>query len=286
MSTELLIPVDQINPNPVSPSAASDYRPLQRSAIERVVSPLDQLAENSERLFARSLGNVQHGNRTYPLPRYVFLGPDGGGNTIRIGIFAAIHGDEQEGAFALTRFASLLESEPQLAQGYAIYLYPVCNPTGFEDRTRHSRSGKDLNREFWKDSSEPEVRLLESEICMQAFDGIITLHGDDTSDGLYGFVGGSVLSESLLEPALIAAEKFLPRNHNHVIDGFHAKSGIINDGYRGMLKHVPNMPRPPFEITFETPQKAPVHLQVEAFVAALQTMLVEYRHLISIAQNI
>ena len=257
----------------------------QRSPIERLLSPLDQLAENSERLFSKSLGEFQSAGQTYRVPRYVFLGPDGGGNTIRIGVFAAIHGDEPEGTFALTRFASLLEANPQLAQGYALFLYPVCNPTGFEDRTRHSRSGKDLNREFWSESQEPEVRMLQSEICLQAFDGIVTLHGDDTSDGLYGFVGGSVLSESLLEPALAAAEKVLPRNRNHVIDGFDARRGIINDGYRGMLKHVPNLPRPPFEITFETPQKAPVHLQVEAFVAALKTILVEYRHLISIAQN-
>jgi predicted deacylase len=214
------------------------------------------------------------------------MGPKGGGDTIRIGIFAAIHGDEPEGALALTRFVSLLEADPQLAAGYALFLYPVCNPTGFEDNTRHSRSGKDLNREFWSQSSEPEVRYLESEICMHAFDGIITLHGDNTSDGLYGFVGGSVLSENLLEPALRAAEKVLPRNHGRVIDGFAANRGIINDGYKGMLKHVPNMPRPPFEITFETPQESPLHLQVEACVAALQTILTEYRYLIAIAQNI
>jgi hypothetical protein len=44
--------------------------------------------------------------------------------------------------------------------------------------------------------------------------------------------------------------------------------------------------RPPFELTLETPQKAPLHLQVEALSAALQTILVEYRYLLAIAQNI
>lgn len=35
-----------------------------------------------------------------------------------------------------------------------------------------------------------------------------------------------------------------------------------------------------------TPQKSPLHLQVEAFNAALKTILVEYRYLMAVAQNI
>ena len=42
----------------------------------------------------------------------------------------------------------------------------------------------------------------------------------------------------------------------------------------------------PFEIVFETPQKAPIELQVEAFVAALRTIMTEYVLLMSFAQNI
>ena len=47
-----------------------------------------------------------------------------------------------------------------------------------------------------------------------------------------------------------------------------------------------DLKRPPFEITLETPQKAPLHRQVEAFSSALQTILIEYRYLMAIAQNI
>jgi len=262
-------------------------KPLpERRAVDRLLAALDQFADASH-ILKHSLGRFESGEETYSLPRYVYLGQKGGGDTIRIGIFATIHGDEPEGALALTRFVSALEKNPEIAKGYALFLYPICNPTGFEDNTRHSRSGKDLNREFWKQSAEPEIRGLESEIIMHAFDGIITLHSDDTSDGLYGFVGGDVLSENLLEPALREAEQFLPRNQRRIIDGFPAERGIINSGYSGVLKSIPGLPpRPPFEITLETPQKAPLHRQVEAFAAALQTILVEYRYLIAIAQNI
>jgi len=258
----------------------------ERRDMDRLLASLDELAENSSRLISKTLGQFENSGKAYRLPRYVYLGPKGGGDIIRIGIFAAIHGDEPEGALALTRFVEALEKNPEIAQGYALFIYPVCNPTGFEDNTRHARSGKDLNREFWRQSAEPEVRFLESEICLHAFDGIITLHSDDTSDGLYGFATGAVLSENLLEPALREAERFLPRNKRLVIDGFAARRGIIADGYGGMLQSIPGLPRPPFEITLETPQKASLHRQVEAFAAALQTILVEYRYLIAIAQNI
>jgi predicted deacylase len=263
----------------VTPAAA-------RRDVSRLLAPLDQMAESSAHFLSKSMGQFEVAGQSYTLPRYIYLGPKGGGDTIRLGIFATIHGDEPEGALALTRFVSLLETDRELAKGYALFLYPVCNPTGFEDNTRHARGGKDLNREFWRQSPEAEVRFLESEICMHAFDGILTLHTDDTSDGTYGFVKGSVLSENLLEPALQEAGRFLPRNRRRKIDGFRAHKGIIQAGYEGMLQSVPGVSRPPFEITLETPQKAPLHLQVEAFAAALRTILVEYRYLQAVAQNI
>lgn len=255
-----------------------------RRALRRLLAPLDERAANSDHFFRKPIGAQPDG--AGGLPRYLYLGPRGGGDYLRLGIFATIHGDEPEGALGLTRFVSLLERNPEIAEGYALFLYPVCNPSGFEAGTRYSQTGKDLNREFWNDSTEPEVHWLETELWTHAFDGIITLHSDDTSEGLYGFVNGQVLSESLLEPALIAAERHLPRNRREVIDGFPARNGIITSGYQGMLQAVPNLQPRPFEITFETPQKAPLHLQVEAFAAALQTILLEFRLLMTIGKDL
>ncbi len=112
---------------------------------------------------------MKSGGETYELPRYLFVGPRGGDTPIRVGIFAGIHGDEPEGVRAVVQFIKLLEAKPELATGYYLSFYPVCNPTGFEDGTRHSRSGKDLNREFWRNSDEPEVRLLQAELISHSF---------------------------------------------------------------------------------------------------------------------
>jgi protein MpaA len=254
----------------------------ERCTLDKILSPLEDLVGRSTHLM-RTPGKVSAAPR---IPRYLYLGERGGGDVIRLGIFAAIHGDEPEGALAVNRLVTFLERDPDIARGYALFLYPVCNPTGFERGTRHSISGKDLNREFWKQSSEPEVRLLESEIYLHAFDGLVTLHSDNTSNGVYGYVNGSVLSENLLEPALRAAEEFLPRNRRAVIDGFPARNGIIYRSFDGVLRALPGMERPPFELTLESPQHAPQSLQVEATAVALRAILQEYRKLRAFAQNI
>jgi hypothetical protein len=167
-----------------------------------------------------------------------------------------------------------------------VQVYPICNPTGFEDRTRHSRHSKDLNREFWKGSVEPEIEILEHELKSGHFNGLIQLHADDTSDGMYGFVRGHTLTENLLRPALLEAGKVLPRNVNATIDGFAARDGIIYDHYEGILAAPARMDPVPFEIILETPHHAPMELQIEALVMAARTILGEYRRLIAFAANI
>ncbi len=231
------------------------------------------------------LGPFKIGGAEYSIPRFTFLGPKSS-DPIRLGIFAAIHGDEPAGAQGCIQFLLELAKQPDLAADFQIEAYPICNPTGFEDNTRHSRSGRDLNREFWKNSSEPEVQLLEHELRTRKFHGLIQLHADDTSDGLYGFVRGHTLTEHLLRPALQEAGKILPRNANATIDGFAARDGIIYKSYEGVLAAPAEIEPVPFEIVFETPHHAPMELQAQAVVVALHTIMAEYRQLISFAQNI
>lgn len=249
-------------------------------SLQRLIEPLTGLPG----VHFESIGSFPSGSRQYSLPRFTFRGPNSG-DPIRIGIFAAIHGDEPAGALAAAKFLAQAAHEPGVAENFLLQIYPLCNPTGFEDNTRHSRRGKDLNREFWKASAEPEIEILERELRTQRFSGIIQLHADDTSDGIYGFVRGHTLTENLLRPALLEAGKILPRNANATIDGFAARDGIIYQSYEGILA-APMQSEPPFEIIFETPHHAPMELQVEALVAAVRTILAEYRRLISFAANL
>lgn len=231
------------------------------------------------------LGRFESQGREYSIPRFTWRGPNSS-DPIRIGLFGAIHGDEPATAHALAAFLAELDKHPEIAENFHLQIYPLCNPTGFEDNTRHNRNGRDLNREFWKGSSQPEISILEGELEQGKFSGLVQLHADDTSDGIYGFVKGHTLTENLLRPALTAASQILPRNFNAIIDGFAARDGIIYDAYEGVLASPARMEPLPFEIVFETPHAAPLDLQVNALLMALQTILSEYRRMISFAANI
>jgi hypothetical protein len=253
----------------------------ERRSIQSLITPL----LDRPGLDKQFLGAFQSAGQAYSVPRFTFVGPNST-DPIRIGLFGSIHGDEPAGAFALVRFLLNLSDKPELAENFQLHVYPVCNPTGFEDKTRCSRTGRDLNREFWKNSLEPEVQILERELQQGHFSGLIQLHADDTSDGIYGFVKGHTLTENLLRPALRAAGETLPRNVNATIDGFAARDGIIYDVYEGVLAAPARMDPVPFEIVFETPHAAPMDLQVQALVVAIHTILGEYRRLVSFAANI
>jgi protein MpaA len=216
-----------------------------RQSAQALLAPLQALATTCDRLTAQNYGDDRH-----PLTRFVFDGPRSETYPIRIGIFAGIHGDEPQGPAALATFLIQLARQPALAANYRIYAYPICNPEGYEHNTRFSPAGKDLNREFWRASSEPEVHHLEAELRTQAFRGIISLHSDDT------------------------------------IDGFCAQRGLVEGNYEGILSAPADQQPAPFELTFETPARAPLSLQVQATVAALHCIVARYRQVVTIAQDI
>lgn len=267
--------------SPEAPAPASWDR-----SLERFFAPLEEKARLSTSLASGHLGDDLVPAGEMRLRRYVYEGRPGGDVQVRLGIFAGIHGDEPAPSFALRRFILLLEDYPEVARGYRLHFYPVCNPSGFEDGTRHARSGLDLNREFWRESREVEVQQIERELREQSFDGIISLHSDDTSDGLYGFVAGATLTQHLLRPALREAARVLPVNEWPRIDGFHATEGIIWSGYEGVLRAPPEQRPHPFEIIFETPHAAPLLLQEQALLIALDVILREYRNLRAYAPNL
>jgi len=234
---------------------------------ESVLRYADQLAARSSRIEAL---HVRESPDARLLPRYRWREPSSQ-PVYRVGIFAGIHGDEHAGVIAAVQLLHHLESDPSASRFHELFIYPVCNPWGFDRGTREGSSGKDLNRLFWQE--EAEVILLEQELRAKRFDGIIALHTDDTSEGIYGYVNGSTLTRHLLEPSLHAASAILPRDGRPEIDTHPAERSIITGGYSGILSAPPDQHPKPFEIVFETPHLAPLGKQVESHLAALKEIL-------------
>lgn len=243
-------------------------------------------ADSSDVLERGSVGKFTAVGATHELLSFRVVGPSRGQDPIRLGFFAGIHGDEAAGVLALVEFFSALGANPDPATGYELWAYPVINPTGCAAGTRANHHGKDLNREFWRGSPEPEVQLLERELERRAFAGVISLHADDTCEGHYGYSHGHELDDALLRPALLAAERVLPRDRRQQIDGFSAREGVISECFQGILSPPPAQRPRPFNLIFETPAHASLRLQVDANVAALDAIVAAYRGLIAYAQDI
>jgi len=258
----------------------------RRRSITDLLAPIKELAEGSHRLFHAPLETYLVGADFYHLPSFVFIGPGKGGNYLRLGVFAGVHGDEIGGVFGSLEFLEALVKDPGMAQGWEIFVYPVCNPQGFEDNTRFTRRGGDLNRQFWQTRREPEVRILQKQLESLHFDGIVSLHADDSSDGVYGFARGAEITRQVLRPVLDAAGKVLPVNGAEQIDGFEAREGIVSSCYEGVLSAPPAQRPRPFEIILETPQLADLDLQAQAHAAGLLQLLGGYRSFISYGQSI
>ncbi len=249
--------------------------------IKHLLVPLLTQVLYSRCLVADALGSFEVGGERHLLPRFFFQRTQTRKQRFKIGIFAGIHGDEPAGILGLMDFVRELDEDPELARHYELWIYPLCNPTGYLAGTRESASGKDLNREFWRGSTEPEVILIEKEIAAKQFDGIISLHSDDTSPGFYGYARGSVFARQLLAPALAAAESAQPLDSRPFIDGFKAVNGIIHDCFDGILSAPPNAHPKPFEVILESPAHSAMREQRSAFTLALRSILVEYRNFIT-----
>ena len=268
-------------PGSLAPSSFS----LFGKRLESIRSYGDQLAGRSRNLRASHVSHAPEGRR---LLRYRWA-DTASAHVYRVGIFAGIHGDEESGILAVMQFLHHLERDHAIAEFYELFLYPVCNPWGFEEGRREGESGRDLNRCFWPDGTrgeEPEVLLLEQDLQAKRFDGIIALHTDDTSEGIYGYANGSTLTRHLLEPALHSASAILPRDLRARIDTHPAHGSIIRGGYQGILAAPPDQHPQPFQIVFETPHSPPLGSQVEAHLVALKEILRLYRGISSVGRDI
>lgn len=272
--------------NPLPPVLFSWRNPLSQihssarvRSLQALLKPIFALVQNSSRLFVAPQPRFQVGDDWYSTPRFLFVGPQGGADFLRIGLFAGIFGDEIAGARALVEFLQVLENNPELARGYEIFVYPVVNVTGFEDGTRFTRSGHHLVRDIWNEARDPEIRILEEELRGMKFDGIISIGSDPELAQVGGYSREKQVFRDVLNVMLESGEKVI-----------HPKSGKKEPFYfppRNIsLLHGERLVSRPFELGVSTPGNLPLEIQTKAHIAMLQAFLEEYRSFRAIAQNI
>jgi murein peptide amidase A len=257
------------------PVATAKFRE-STGPVQSFLAPLLELAETSDSLIAGSVGEFSFRGTRFHIPRLIFMGSRGGGDTIRLGIFAGLHGDDHAGPEAIAAFLQELEAKPDLAAGYHIYTYPICNPTGFACGTRRNGAGRDLTAHFWNGSNQPEAYYLEREMGVHHFHVVISLIGGDTPTPRFYFSGGQ---NSTLRAALASAS--IPVSQSFAA-GLKSEDGNV----AGFLARTDELRPVPFEINIETPRREPRANQVAAAVNALRSILDSYRSVMAIQQNL
>ncbi len=258
--------------------ASADALRAPHNPIRRLLKPLLDLAEHSDYLIAGSVGEFLAGDYLFQIPRFTFIGPTGGGDTIRLGIFAAIYGDEPEGTEVVAEFLDRLEKNPGFAKGYHLYVYPVCNPTGLLAQTRTNQSGEDLSKHFWRGSGEPEVYYLERELGVLRFQGVISLHVKNHAEDFLLRADSEILNQDVVHPAIRAAQRRLTAivstaEPNQDLPGYFLSTGDELDPA-------------PFELQIGVPRNLPPFLRANGTVHLLNSLLESYRSFLSIGQNL
>jgi phosphotransferase system HPr (HPr) family protein len=117
--------------------------------LRKLLLPLLFEVAASPYLIADSIGMWHVGEERFWMPRFIFQRTQRMKRRIKVGLFAGIHGDEPEAVLGLVDLVRALNARPEVGRDYQLFIYPMCNPSGLVDGTRCSRSGADLNRQFW-----------------------------------------------------------------------------------------------------------------------------------------
>lgn len=258
----------------------ADVLQNQKTPLQSLLKPLLELSQRSDYLVAGSAGEFATDNGIFQIPRFVFMGPGGGGETLRLGLFTAFHGDQPEGAHAVVEFLRELEQRPQIARGYHLYVYPVCNPTGLVAHTRNNFAGEDLANHFWQGSSQPEIYYLEREMGVLQFQGVISVDTWVDAETFLLHVNSAILGRALTGPAIRATQrsgKVLADDTESTSSGFPP---------RDFLSAGRELDPVPFELHLGIPGGISKYFQTQGTVSALTSILDSYRGLLSIGQNI
>ena len=182
----------------LAPQSTTEAAPegASREFLEHILAPAFACAETSASLItSRHLARLR--GRAYEIPKFLFLGQRGGGEPIRLALFAGFEPGQNETVTALTTLLLDLEAAPGGARDYALFGYPVVNLRGF-DETPAPLS--DFERRFAKDSADEDVQFFKVELRRWFFNGLITLRTDANSSGLYAAVRSEIIADQVIKP--------------------------------------------------------------------------------------
>jgi len=185
------------------------------------------------------------------------------------------HGDEP---FAITTLLKWIRQPIQFPE-FNYYIFPVCNPYGYEKSYRDNGNRQDTNNDanFVKDSKVPELAILY-ENFPQTVDLILDLHGDTGKEKCYGYEHRSESLPSIAEKALIENDNLLPYERTKTIYKVPLHNGILTPpkwdvGIEGFMEKL----GVEYTITLELPGKFDGQKRTEGGIAIINSILRHFK---------
>ena len=263
-----------------SPSSLSSLRsedpnrPPSRSPEAKLLRRLDHLSGTNERLSSAGISTPGH-HKLPGIRRYVFVGDQPGESEIRLGIFAGLRGDDAAGPKAIADFIDDLVTFPSLGSAFRIYAYPMLNPGRIGTGAPSEPAGpRNRFNEIGRKVKSPEASLIERELFVLQFQGLIVIQTADGIEGLQAAVYGADLHEALVSPILSSWQSTFPTTEHPVIE---SSWSITADA---------GLHQRPFELILRVPSSGWQSLYSIGLRIALHTAIDRYRSYLAQANNI
>jgi predicted deacylase len=211
-------------------------------------------------------------DKIYPMLGLKYISKMANKNII---ILSGMHGDEP---FAATTLIKWLK-QPILFTDFNFYIFPVCNPFGYEKAIRDNGHRQDTNNDadFVKDSPVPELAILYDQYPHTA-DLILDIHGDTGKDSVYAYEHKSDNLPSIAEKALVENDLLLPYLKTKTIYKLPLNKGVITPpkydiGIEGFMEKLGVT----YTITLELPGKFDGQKRAEGGVAIINSILKNFK---------
>jgi hypothetical protein len=247
-----------------------------------LLAPLFAAAHESSSLIP-SRHPVTVGGEAYEIPKFLLLGQRGGGQPIRIGLFAGFEAGNSDSVQSLSHLLLQLKLSPALTRDYALLAYPVVNARGFAEPPVPL---SDFEQRFARDSADQDVQFFQGELRRWAFNGMISIRTDAHARGFYASVRSEVIASEVVEPALAVAAAALPLAAQPVKVRPGDRYARTADYAHGRLSPPADVRPYPFEVELFAPRSHPTEAQADGLFVAISEILRHYRALVAHAQDL
>ena len=236
------------------------------AAFAEQLDALAGLVAQSPNLNSAALGPFVYGGRRFPLPRFVYFGPENTDDSPRLAFLAGFDHRDLRGTHALLHFVRRLALQPNLGHGLYLSVFPLIDVLGLAGQATDRR----LVESDWRYPAAPELDLLGKDARLHGYHGFVRI----------ATTAEDVLTVQLrgLEPRpgtapgveLISSQEFTP----FPVRWLGAPTGAPADGPLTLRE---DLPLRAFELTLAVPTDWSAELFREATATVLKRFVLRYR---------